>query len=137
IGWQGLTFFALYFFGIVTAITAAWVFKKIFKGGESIPFLMELPDYKVPDWKLVVRTMIQRGWVFVVEAGKVIMVISILLWFLASYPKHNADLDASAGIQVEQTQQEAPENPVTTGEIVDVGQASDPAIPQVMNQEEL
>ncbi len=86
VSWQGITFFGLYFFGIVTAITAAWVFKKIFKGGESIPFLMELPDYKVPDWKLVLRTMMQRGWIFVVEAGKVIMVISIVLWFLASYP---------------------------------------------------
>lgn len=86
VSWQGVTFFGLYFFGIVTAITAAWVFKKLFKGGENIPFLMELPDYKVPDWKLVLRTMTQRGWIFVVEAGKVIMVISIVLWFLASYP---------------------------------------------------
>lgn len=87
LSWQGITFFGLYFFGIVTAVTAAWVFKKMFKGGENIPFLMELPDYKMPDWKLVLRTMVQRGRIFVVEAGKVIMVISIALWFLASYPQ--------------------------------------------------
>lgn len=134
IGWQGLTFFALYFFGIVTAITAAWVFKKIFKGGDSIPFLMELPDYKVPDWKLVVRTMVQRGWVFVVEAGKVIMVISILLWFLASYPKQTIDSETTAGIQVEQTQQElSPDQAIISAE-VDSVQASDQDTSRISGQ---
>jgi ferrous iron transport protein B len=103
VSWQGITFFGLYFFGIVTAITAAWVFKKIFKGGENIPFLMELPDYKVPDWKLVLRTMGQRGWIFVVEAGKVIMVISIALWFLASYPEQ---MQEQGQEQVQEQEQE-------------------------------
>jgi ferrous iron transport protein B len=102
LSWQGITFFGLYFFGIVTAITAAWVFKKVFKGGESIPFLMELPDYKVPDYKLVMRTMVQRGWIFVVEAGKVIMVISIVLWFLASYPVQE---QVQEQVQVQEQQQ--------------------------------
>jgi ferrous iron transport protein B len=87
ISWQGLTFFGLYLFGIVTAILAALVFKRVMKGNEPTPFLMELPDYKWPDAKWVFRTMVQRGWIFVVEAGKVIIVISIALWFLASYPK--------------------------------------------------
>jgi ferrous iron transport protein B len=64
---------------------------------------MELPDYKVPDWKLVLRTMGQRGWIFVVEAGKVIMVISIALWFLASYPEQ---MQEQGQEQVQEQEQE-------------------------------
>jgi len=110
ISWQGLTFFGLYLFGIVTAIVAALVFKRLLKGNEPTPFLMELPDYKFPDVKLVLRTMFQRGRVFVVEAGKVIMIISIALWFLASYPKvptEPAALGSANTTQVEPSSTEA------------------------------
>lgn len=87
IGLQGLTFFGLYIFGIVMAIGAAWVMKKFFTGGKPTPFLMELPDYKIPKWTAVFHNMFERGWIFVKEAGKIIIAISIVLWFLASYPK--------------------------------------------------
>jgi len=131
VSWQGITFFGLYFFGIVTAITAAWVFKKIFKGGESIPFLMELPDYKVPDWKLVVRTMMQRGWIFVVEAGKVIMVISIVLWFLASYPvqgqEQEQEQEQTQLQEQEQTQLQEQDSLMVPNPALDVALALDVA----------
>ncbi|MCW9708572.1 ferrous iron transport protein B [Fodinibius salsisoli] len=87
ISMQGLTFFGLYIFGIVMAILAAWVMKMFFTDGESTPFMMELPSYKMPKWSAVFYNMFERGWIFVKEAGKIIMAISIVLWFLASYPK--------------------------------------------------
>jgi ferrous iron transport protein B len=87
---QGLTFFGLYMFGIVMAIVAAWIMKKLFKTEKTSPFIMELPSYKMPNWKLVFHNMFERGWIFVKEAGKVIMAISIVLWFLASFPKYDS-----------------------------------------------
>lgn len=87
ISMQGITFFGLYIFGIVMAILAAWVMKTFFTDGESTPFMMELPSYKMPKWSAVFYNMFERGWIFVKEAGKIIMAISIVLWFLASYPK--------------------------------------------------
>ncbi len=87
IGLQGLTFFGLYIFGIVMAIAAACVMKLFYSGGASTPFMMELPSYKMPNWSAVFYNMFERGWIFVKTAGKIIMAISIVLWFLASYPK--------------------------------------------------
>ena len=102
---QGLTFFSLYMFGIVMAIFSAWVMKKVFKTGKSSPFIMELPSYKMPKWSLVFHNMFERGWIFVTEAGKVIMGISIILWFLASFPKYEAsELNLAPGETIESTQ---------------------------------
>lgn len=84
---QGLTFFGLYLFGIVMAILAAVVMNQFFAKSESSPFIMELPSYKMPKWSVVFQNTAERGKVFVTEAGKIIIAISIVLWFLASYPK--------------------------------------------------
>ncbi|MEQ9266620.1 MAG: ferrous iron transport protein B [Balneolaceae bacterium] len=84
---QGIVFFGLYIFGIVMALLAALVMKKIFPTGQQTPFIMELPSYKLPKWGLVLQNVAERGKIFVVEAGKIIVMISIALWFLASFPK--------------------------------------------------
>lgn len=84
---QALTFFALYLFGVIMAILSAWIMNKLFKTDKKSHFLMELPSYKLPKWSTVFHNMIERGWVFVTEAGKVIMAISIILWFLSTYPQ--------------------------------------------------
>ncbi len=84
---QGVTFFGLYFLGIVAAIAAAFVMKHLFSNERPAPFIMELPSYKMPNIFSVLRNMVDRGWLFVTKAGKVIMIISIVLWFLASFPK--------------------------------------------------
>ncbi len=84
--YQGLTFFGLYIFGILMAIFAAAVMKKIFPSGQNTPFIMELPAYKLPKLDIVLRNTADRGWVFIKEAGKIIVAISIVLWFLASFP---------------------------------------------------
>lgn len=84
--YQGLTFFALYIFGIVMALLAAAVMKRFFPTGSQTPFIMELPAYRIPKWDVVLHNVADRGWVFIKEAGKVIVGISIVLWFLASFP---------------------------------------------------
>lgn len=84
---QGITFFGLYIFGIVIAVLAAAVMKKIFPSGQQTPFIMELPSYKMPKWTVVFQNTAERGKIFVYEAGKIIVAISIVLWFLASFPK--------------------------------------------------
>lgn len=84
---QGITFFGLYIFGIAMAVLAAAVMKKIFPSGQQTPFIMELPSYKMPKWSVVFQNTAERGKVFVTEAGKIIVAISIVLWFLASFPK--------------------------------------------------
>lgn len=82
---QGLAFAGLYVLGIITALFAGWVFKKILRARMLSFFVMELPSYRTPDWRSVWRNIRSKVGAFVTEAGKIILMISILLWFLASY----------------------------------------------------
>jgi ferrous iron transport protein B len=83
--YKGLLMTALYLMGIVVAIGVAAVLKYILKTKERSYFMMELPVYRIPQLKTVLITMFDKVRVFLVDAGKVIMVISIILWFLTSY----------------------------------------------------
>lgn len=82
---QGLVMMGLYLLGIVMALIVSYVFKWIIKIKERSFFILELPAYRSPRWKNVGVTMIEKAKIFVRDAGKVIMVISLLLWFLSSY----------------------------------------------------
>ncbi|HEY9490112.1 MAG TPA: ferrous iron transport protein B [Chryseosolibacter sp.] len=82
---QGLALMALYLLGFMAAIGSAWVMKQIIRVRERSVFIMELPTYRIPRWSNVGYTIIEKTKAFVVEAGKVIMAISIILWVLASY----------------------------------------------------
>lgn len=82
---QGLTLFAMYFLGILSATATALVMKLILHSNERSVFLMEMPAYSSPRWKNVGLTIFEKVKVFVVEAGRVIIVVSIILWALASY----------------------------------------------------
>lgn len=84
---QGVTLFAMYLLGIVTALTAAYLFKRFLIKGHAQAFVMELPAYRMPSPRTVLWQMYERAKLFVVNAGQVILAISIVLWFLASYPK--------------------------------------------------
>ncbi|MGH7495611.1 MAG: ferrous iron transport protein B [bacterium] len=85
--WQGLTLFGLYALGLVMAILAALVLKRFVAKGTTQEFMMELPAYRLPSWRTVLWQMYERAKLFVTNAGKIILAISIVLWFLASYPK--------------------------------------------------
>jgi ferrous iron transport protein B len=87
LGIQGLTMLAMYLLGIVVALLMAWLFKKTLLKGETPLLIMELPPYKKPVVKIVLRHMWDRSRLFLRRAGTVILGISILLWFLATYPR--------------------------------------------------
>jgi ferrous iron transport protein B len=82
---QGLVFMALYLLGIIAALGTALVFKYILKTKEVSLLMLELPEYRRPLLRNVGLTVWEKVRSFVVEAGKVILVISIILWALASY----------------------------------------------------
>ena len=83
----GITLFSLYALGIVAAIGVAWALKRTaLKGGKPL-YVMELPPYRMPAWRSVLVTVLDRSLLFLRKAGTVILAVSILLWFFASYPK--------------------------------------------------
>lgn len=83
----GLTMLAMYLLGIVVALLMAWLFKKTLLKGETPMLIMELPAYKRPVLRVVLRHIWERSKLFLTRAGTVILGISIVLWFLATYPK--------------------------------------------------
>jgi len=87
---QGLVFMSLYLLGVIGAIGVAWVFKMLLPKESKSYFIMEFPTYKWPKPSNVLITIFLRVKSFVVEAGKVILAISILLWFLSAYGPGNA-----------------------------------------------
>jgi ferrous iron transport protein B len=82
----GLTMLSMYLLGIVVALIMAWIFKKTLLKGETPMLIMELPPYKRPLLRIVLRHMWDRAWLFLKRAGTVILAINIVLWGLASYP---------------------------------------------------
>ncbi len=82
---QGLVMMGLYLLGIIMALLVSMVLALFIKIKEKSYFILELPVYRAPRWGNVGMTMIQKAKIFVTDAGKVIMVISVLLWFLSSY----------------------------------------------------
>jgi ferrous iron transport protein B len=82
---QGLALTGMYLFSIISAVTVAFVMKYILKARERGYFIMELPVYRMPRWKNVGYSMYDRAKAFVLQAGKVIIAVSVILWVLASY----------------------------------------------------
>lgn len=96
----GLTLFSMYFLGIIAAILVAWVLQRtVFRGGKSL-YVMELPPYRMPDWRSVLVTVRDRCLLFLRKAGTVILAVSVVLWFLASYPKGGAEVRALQSAQL-------------------------------------
>ncbi len=82
---QGLVLMGLYLLGFFMALLVAKVMNYIIKTKERTFFLMELPVYRAPRWKNVGITMIEKGRVFIKDVGKVIIVLSLILWALAAF----------------------------------------------------
>jgi ferrous iron transport protein B len=83
----GITLLSMYLLGLLAALGMAWLFKSTFLRGTPPSFLMELPPYKLPSLKSVFYQVWERATSFLKRAGTIILGASILLWFLASYPK--------------------------------------------------
>lgn len=82
---QGLTLMLLYLLGFGMAILSAYVLNKILKINNKTYFVVEMPSYKTPLFKNVFINVVEKTKAFVLGAGKIILAISVVLWFLASY----------------------------------------------------
>jgi ferrous iron transport protein B len=82
---QGLVFFTLYFLGFFSALAISFVLKLLIQNKEESVLMLELPELKAPRWFNVLITVLEKVKLFFFDAGKVIVAISILLWFLGSY----------------------------------------------------
>ena len=82
---QGLFMMGLYLLGIVFSLVIAVIMNKFLKITERSSFIMELPKYAIPSIKNVFSTMMNKGKTFVFEAGKIIIIASVVLWFLSSF----------------------------------------------------
>ncbi len=82
---QGLALMGLYLIGFVSAITAAWVISLIMKAKEKSWFIMELPVYRMPKWSNVFYTIFEKVKVFLLDAGKIIVAVAVILWMLSAY----------------------------------------------------
>lgn len=82
---QGLVMMFLYLFGTAMALVVSYVMKWFIKSTERSYFILELPVYREPRWKNVLVTMVEKAKIFIFDAGKIIMIISLLLWALSTY----------------------------------------------------
>lgn len=80
-------FTAAYLLGIVATLASAWALKKTILKGEAQPLVLELPSYRMPSLRNSLLTVVDRAVSFLKNAGSVILVISMVLWFLTNYPK--------------------------------------------------
>ncbi len=95
---QALAFMGLYLLGIIAALGSAFVFNKILKSNERSFLMIQLPDYQLPEFKNVGLNVYEKVKSFTLEAGKIIMIVSVILWVLATFgpaeSMKNAKLEA-------------------------------------------
>ena len=108
---QGLVMMGLYLLGLVMALVVSYVAKWFIRIQEKSYFILELPVYRAPRWKNILITMVNKAKIFVFDAGKIIMIISLILWALSSYgPPDRMDT-----VRAKYDQMMA-ENPANSGE---------------------
>ena len=83
----GLAFFGCYILGACAALFTALIMRRTIIKGASRPMMLELPSYKLPSLRTAILTTIDRAWIFLKNAGTVILAIVIVLWWLSAYPK--------------------------------------------------
>ena len=83
---RGLTLFGLYVAGVVSALAVAWVFKRIWMKSRYQPLMLELPPYRVPGLRNLVLGLWERARIFMRRVGGIIFALTVVLWFLSSYP---------------------------------------------------
>ena len=100
---QAAVLMGVYFLGMFTAIFAALIFKKFYPSKSVQTMLMELPPYRMPLLRSLWWQLYERGKLFLTNAGSIILAVSIVLWFLASFPRPDNFEQMSAQQKIEQS----------------------------------
>lgn len=119
----GNVLFSIYFLGIALSMIMARIFRSTLFEGESEPFVMELPPYRIPTIKSVIIHMWERSKLYLKKAGTIILAASILMWFLTNYPKdieYSQDYDALVGQAEEHYTQQVKEDVLSQLNIEDI-----------------
>jgi ferrous iron transport protein B len=96
IGWQGLAMFGIYVFGIVCGLLVTALVSKTNKDMQGdLPFVLEMPPYRLPSWRPLLRNAWNRSKHFVSKAGKVIFIVTVVIWLLGYFPNQGAALGES------------------------------------------
>ncbi len=99
--YPGFVLFGLYGFGIVMAVLVALVFRRLFFRSDDVPFVMELPPYRIPTLKTTLRHMWYKGSLYLRKMGGIILVASIIIWTLGYFPRDRQQLTFPAGLHCE------------------------------------
>lgn len=107
---QGLVMMGLYLLGLIMALVVSYVAKWFIRIKEKSFFILELPTYRSPRWGNVFQTMLNKARIFVFDAGKIIMIISLILWALSSFGPGNRMKEVTQ--QYQQLKQQSGADPV-------------------------
>lgn len=80
--------FSIYIIGVITAFIIAFILRKALFKGEETPFVMELPPYRAPRAKAILRHMFDRGWMYIKKAGTYVFAASVIIWALMTFPQY-------------------------------------------------
>jgi ferrous iron transport protein B len=98
---QGLVLLGLYLLGILAGVFTALLMKRTVLRGPTPTFLIELPPYRLPNWRSVLLRLLERGRIFLTRAGTVIFTVAVVIWALAYFPRSE---EAAARYDAERTQ---------------------------------
>jgi ferrous iron transport protein B len=93
----GNVMFSIYLLGIVVAALMARLLRSTLFRGETSPFLMELPPYRIPTWRSVVMHMWRRAWMYLRKAGTIILLFALVIWSLTQFPRNPEPTRADRG----------------------------------------
>jgi len=115
---QALAFTACYIVGATAGLLTSLLYRRTILRGKSRPMALELPSYRIPDLKSALLLTFDRGMVFLKKAGTLILAISIILWWLGSYP-HAKPVDEAVALQA---QSESIADPAQAQRLIDQAQ---------------
>ena len=96
LGWQGMAMFAIYFFGMFCGLLVTALVSRTSKDHyNDLPFVLELPPYRLPSMRPLLRNSWNRSKHFVTKAGKIIFAVTVVIWILGYFPNYGTDLGAS------------------------------------------
>tara|TARA_R110000823_G_scaffold307678_4_gene430957 strand:- start:13656 stop:15491 length:1836 start_codon:yes stop_codon:yes gene_type:complete len=96
VGWQGLAMFGIYFFGMLCGLIITGIVSRMSEDRfTDLPFVLELPPYRLPGFTPLVRNAFNRAKHFVTKAGKIILAVTVAIWVLGYFPNYGADLGQS------------------------------------------